>query len=556
MFIKKLDYLSPPVTFYHQGLLSHASILSGIISIFSIIGIISFAVYFSLDIINKNDPKTFSFNSFIEDAGIFPINASSLFHFISMASLSSNYLNDGVDFTTFNIIGFEEYYETYLYDKNLTNFNHWLYGRCSNQTDTEGISTLINYEYFERSACIRKYFSKIDQKYYNTGDPKFKWPIISNGTFNKNYGLYNIIIERCQNNIIKLILGEGHECQKSSEFEELYQNFTIYGESFIYFINHYVDILNYTNPYKKYFYVVESFLPKNSFITNHLNFNPSIIETHNGLIFDSMEEKNAHIYDRNDVFITDKSDIFMAYVFWLKNSMYYNKRIYKRIPDIISSIGGVYQFITIVSIYINSLYNHYIVLSDTENLLHSSIHTEKHNNNKIEIRKEKEKEKEKENIKNKKIKELDREKNNSENKNYLEQKIKKEKPNRNVKNIKINNNSQSNNFIVSSDKINDKINANIEINNNNNKIKYINFENKPTLRRRITHFFDFLLYEISCCKKKKHYFKVYKDFRIKIISEEHLIRNHLNIYNLLRITERKRHYRRNSYQIEDLIKLV
>ena len=143
MFVKRFDYLSPPITFYHQGLLSHASILSGILSIFSIVGICCFAVYFSLDIINKNDPKTFSFNSFIEEAGIFPINASSIFHFISMASLSSNYENDGVDFTTFNIIGFEEYYEAYLYNKNLTNFDHWLYGRCSNQIDTEGISHLI-----------------------------------------------------------------------------------------------------------------------------------------------------------------------------------------------------------------------------------------------------------------------------------------------------------------------------------------------------------------------------------------------------------------------------
>ena len=143
MFIKRLDYLSPPVTFYHQGLLSHSSIISGIISVFSIVGIITFAVYFSLDIIYKNDPKTFSFNSFIEDAGMFPINASSLFHFISMASLSSNYENDGIDFTSFNIIGFEDYYEAYLYNKNLTNFNHWLYGKCNNQTDTEGISYLI-----------------------------------------------------------------------------------------------------------------------------------------------------------------------------------------------------------------------------------------------------------------------------------------------------------------------------------------------------------------------------------------------------------------------------
>ena len=550
MFIKRLDYLSPPVTFYHQGLLSHSSILSGIISVFAIIVIIFFSIYFLLDLINKKEPKTFSFNSFIEDSGIFPINASSLFHFISMASLSTDFVNDGVDFTTFNIIGFEEYYETYLSNKNLSNFDHWLYGRCSNQTDTEKISHLINFEYFERSACIRKYFSKIDQKYYNTGDPKFKWPVISHGTNNKNYGLYNIIIERCQNNIIKLILGEGYECLKRAEFEEIYRNFTIYGEAFIYFINHYVDILNYKNPYTKYFYMIESFLKKNSYIANHLNFNPSIVKTHNGLILDKMKENKAHIYDRNDIFIMDKSDIFLAYIFWLKNSMFYNIRIYKRIQDIISSIGGVYQFITIISIYINSLYNHYIVLSDTENLLYSSLHTEKHINNKIE--------KGKENVENTKIKELDKEKNNTKNKN-LTQKIKNEKPNRNLKNIKINN-SQSSNFIVSLDKFNDKANTNMEMNNpnNNNKIKDSNFENNRTVKRKITNFFGYLLYEISC-KKKNHYFKVYNDFRIKIISEEHLIRNHLDVYNLLKITERKRHYRRNSYQIieiKDLIKSV
>jgi len=546
MFIKRLDYLSPPVTFYYQGLLSHASILSGIISVFSIVAIISFAIYFFLEIINKRNPKTFSFNSFIEDAGIFPINASSIFHFISMASLSSNYTNDGIDFTNFNVIGFEDYYENYLYYKNLSNYDHWLYGRCSYQDDTEGISHLINYEYFERSACIRKYFSKIDQKYYNTGDPKFRWPIISHGTYNKNYGVYNIIVERCQSNIIKLILGEGHECEEGSEFEALYQNFSVYGEVLFYFINHYVDILNYTNPFKKYFYFIETFLTKNSLITNNLNFNPSIVRTHNGLIFDNIEEKNAHVFDRNDVFTMDKNDIFIAYVFSLRNTVHFNERIYKRIPDVISSIGGVYQFITIISMYINSLYNNYIVISDTENLLHSSIHSEKHINKKIEKRKEKEI------AKIEKIKEIDnKKKNKNEKNNSLAQKVKNEKPNR-IKNTKLNNNSQNSNCFVSSEKIN--TNNDIKI-PNDNKIKDDNFEKNRTLKRGITHFFDFFLHEISC-KKKKHFFKVYTDFRIKIISEEHLIRNHLNVYNLLRVTERKRHYRRNSYKINDVIKLL
>ena len=66
---------------------------------------------------------------------------------------------------------------------------------------------------------------------------------------------------------------------------------------------------------------------------------------------------------------------------------------------------------------------------------------------------------------------------------------------------------------------------------------------------------DYICFKASC-GKKKDLFKVYENFRIKIISEEHLIRNHLNIYNLLKINERKKNYRRNSYQLKDLINLI
>ena len=41
-----------------------------------------------------------------------------------------------------------------------------------------------------------------------------------------------------------------------------------------------------------------------------------------------------------------------------------------------------------------------------------------------------------------------------------------------------------------------------------------------------------------------------------MISEEHLIKNHLDIYNLLRVTEKRRKYRRNSYKLRELINLI
>ncbi len=99
MFIEKLDYLSPTVTFYYKGNLSHTSIISGIISIFSILIIFFQIGYYSLYIIQRRGLNAFYFNSFREDIGIFPFNASSLFHFISLGELGKNYWNEGVNFT-------------------------------------------------------------------------------------------------------------------------------------------------------------------------------------------------------------------------------------------------------------------------------------------------------------------------------------------------------------------------------------------------------------------------------------------------------------------------
>ena len=85
MFIRNLDYLSPPITFYHKDSLSHSSIVSGILSIISFMLIIAIAIYFSLDLINRTNPAAFYYNRYIEDSGTFPMNSSSLFHFISLS---------------------------------------------------------------------------------------------------------------------------------------------------------------------------------------------------------------------------------------------------------------------------------------------------------------------------------------------------------------------------------------------------------------------------------------------------------------------------------------
>ena len=308
MFIKRLDFISPPITFFYHGYLSHSSIISGIISFISVSFIFALAIYFSLDIINRKDPNVFSYNSFTEDAGIFSMNSSGLFHFISMGTLLNNFEIYGVNFTDFRIIGFEESTENYFQDKDLYSRNHWLYGQCNNKSDTEGIGYLINYSFFEKSACIRKYYSIEDKKYYDTSDSKFRWPEIAHGTYQKNYKVYSIVVEKCKEESLNVILGGGQQCSNIFYSDNLNESF--YGKIFFYFVNHYIDALNYENPNIKFIYLIEGALFQNGYTSNNLNFRPTVVKTHNGLIFDNIEEKTGYLFDRNDVVNTKVDNIY------------------------------------------------------------------------------------------------------------------------------------------------------------------------------------------------------------------------------------------------------
>ena len=550
MFIKQLDFISPRVTFYHQGFLSHSSLFSGILSIISIIFIIIFFVYYLLIIIKKEDINAFYFNSFIDDAPTIKMNSSSFFHFINIAQNSRINFYEGIDFTTFRIIGFQRHYINYLNNNNLKNIPHWLYGYCNNETDIEGIRNLITYDFFGRTACIRKYFDIKDQKYYEKGDEKFIYPQLAHGTFNENNTIYNIIIERCNEDTIGNILGEGFHCRNDSQMIEYYKNIQGARVFQLYFVNNYINVMDYNNPNKKFIYKLENSFKTNQFSQNDISFNPMKIITHNGIVLDHKIEENSYTFDRNDVYVEDKgnTNLFVVYSFLLKNIMNYYERSYKRIQDIFSSIGGIYQVVIIFATYINRLYSHFIVLSDTQILLHGSIHNEKNIfNNKMKDYK----------IRQSNIKELEKEKkkgNSKDNKKISERKI------FNNSNIKDSRNERTNNEIDNSKSNNKIINDNRELKKkyqiNFNSIERENVLNNKDTKTKYekTNFFNYFLYKITCGKKHT-FFNVYDKFRKKIISEEHLVRNHLNIYNLLRVTERKRN-RRNSYQLKDLIRLV
>ena len=559
MFIKQFDFVSPKVTFFFQGSLYHSSILSGILSIISIIFIIILAVYYSLEIIQRKNPNSFYFHSFVEDAGTFKIDSSSLFHFLTSAiNFEGKITNEEFDFTIFSIVGFNIYYKNFLTIQRRagTKFaDHWLYGPCNKQLNTKKLDDILVQDFFEKSACIRKYYNSKERKYYEIGDPKFVWPKIEHGSFNEKNILYNLMIQRCDNNLTKEILGEGYACKNESEINEF---FNVQGSRifYFYFVSHYINVLDYEEPIFKYFYRIENPFFKDQYSANDINIDPAIIKTNDGLVLEHTHEEVSYMFERNDVYTgsNEGQNIYMVYAFFLKNMVEYYQRTYKRVQEIISNIGGINQAITIIAVFLNNFYNSYIVLCDTELLLHSSIHIEKKIHKKKSVQY----------LNSKKLKEEEKFKKNNENKKTSERnKIKspkKDEKNKSENEISSNNNiSKSNKFLANledSKKIKEEKSILNALKESESK-KFPSIRTLMTIREIKTTktFWDYICYKVSC-QKNKNFFKIYENFRTKIISEEHLIRNHLNIYNLLKVTERKRHSRRNSYQLKDLLNLV
>ena len=550
MYIKYLDYLSPRITFYYKGFLSHSSIVSGIISIISIIFLIILVVYFSLDIIHRKDPNTSYFKSFTEDAGEYQLNTSSLFHFVNIVKNErGNIIYEEFDFTYFNIIGVQAYTDNYLSNLErggLFTFDHWLYGYCNKEDNTEGLDDLIIYKSFEKSACIKKFYNKSDKHYYDIGNSNFSWPKIAHGTFNESNILYGLNIQRCNNNTIKKLFGNEYVCKSEEEINNFFKfrgSIIIY----LYFVNNYINVLNYNNPNNKFFYRIENPFVYDKYSTNDININPALIQTHDGLVFDSIKEEVSYMFDRNDVYTgsNEGKNIFIGYCFFLKNIEEYYERAYKRVQEVISSIGGINQAITIISISLNFLYNNYIILSDTEALLDSAIRVEKtiHKRKSIYYRNLKYKMRDilKNNINNEKITKSERTISKIINDNKNENNISKSKNNFTTIEEKSDTNKihikHNMNFRKGLDRI-ETINT-LSLNYNNKQSTFLNY-----------------LYYMITFKEKNNLFKIYENFRIKIMSEEHLIRNHLNIYNILKVLEKKRHVKRYSYKLDDLVQML
>ena len=333
MFIKELDFLSPSITIYHKGELSHSSWMSGILSLLQIIAVFLCGIYYSLDLIKHREPKAYYYTRFVEDAGFFPVNCSSLFHFISISIRKEDIIESDFDFLSFRIIGMDTYYSNYLDDPNITNIDHWLYGNCDNSSVNNVIQSIIkskNFNNYEKYACLSQFYDSKLKKYYHTGEDNFRWPNVSHGLANPKGNYYSVFIEKCSDNILEQVFGKGkYKCKTKEEMKNIMDG--IHGFHFN-FVNQDIDILNYKEPNKKYIFTIENTIDEDNLSINHINLNPVLVTTFDGLVFEKSNEIRMYIYDRNDAFSYNRpgTNIYSIYNIWLKNRMQCYDRTYKK----------------------------------------------------------------------------------------------------------------------------------------------------------------------------------------------------------------------------------
>ena len=294
MFLNDIDRLSPQINLYYNGYSRHPSIFSGILTFIIYAIIFAFTISYFVEFAQKKKPNVYYTQKYIEDAGSYPINNSSLFNFIQILNKNTNRAK-AVDFDSVRIIGIQDSIENYMSSNDLSLYSHWLYGNCNNNSDTEGIGHLITQDYFTQSACIRKYYNKNEKRYYSTTDHGFIWPTVSKGNSNPDKTSFGIIMEKCKNDALRTLAGSGN-CKSDTDIENY-----IYSSSINFFVlDNSIDVLNYKQPFDKYLYPITNNIHRNLISINNINFNPALLKTHKGGIFDMTKEENSYFFTNNE----------------------------------------------------------------------------------------------------------------------------------------------------------------------------------------------------------------------------------------------------------------
>ncbi len=362
MFLKKFDYLSYPLTLYFNNYSSHSSIISGIITIITYLLCFILTIYVSKDFLFKENPNAYTYNKVIYDAGSFPLNSSSMFHFVYI-SPSLN-INEGY-FEIFGILN--NYVNIFNDDGHRINFDHYMYKPCVNiKVKDNKIHNLIDFELYNTSFCISSFYNSSTKDIISINDKKFIYPILSHGMSHPNSTFYGIFFQKCINSTLN-----NNNCKSEKEINSFMSQQTNIGVDII---NQEIDVKNYKEPFIKSFYKITSGLSE-GFTANHLNFQPLIIKSHDKLFLSNKaHEEISYIFEENErQEWKSEYGIFNCVYLWMQNKAIIFERNYKRLENVLADAGGIIKILITIGTWINYFFAKFITYRDINLIIRKYI---------------------------------------------------------------------------------------------------------------------------------------------------------------------------------------
>ena len=352
--LKFLDFISPPITLYYKGESKHTSKMSILLSFLSITTLLVLSIIYCLDFILHKNPTSYYYIRYIEDTGVFPLNSSSMFHFISFGNASV------WDTSAFSVIGVGVSELGYIAIKDVEDFDFWIYEKCEGSIDAGNkINLLGNYSkyYTNNALCIKKFYNSTSKTVISSKDKNFNYPLLAHGASNVNEKFYGLFIQRCLPD--KKEFFNVSECYSEEYSDDLILNA---GTLNIFFIDQYVDVENYTTPLQHFYHQINNRVSGKTYTKNVLNFHAATVKTRTGLILENIKTEPSYIYDTNEKVVSEKSkennnlNIYGAFYFSMQNMQNVYDRKYKMIQDISANITGMIRLILFVAEFLNYMF--------------------------------------------------------------------------------------------------------------------------------------------------------------------------------------------------------
>ena len=369
MPLESLDFLSPKITLFHYGKSSHSSKFGAVLTIFGCLLCFSYILNLLITLIFRKNLSLYYYQKFEWEVGKFYFDNKGIYHFIQPFSVTENggyvpkYEKKYLRIFTTSIS------ETYASNPALLNTSdHWVYDLCEEGKDNEGLSPSLfdKIDNFTNSACIKYYFNSVDKKYYNKKDKEFVYPLVEHGNARSDNTFLGTFIERCRNDSITTkILGECGTVEEINQY--LKKTIAIYFR----FIDHYVDPTNAKHPIQSFMNSISGRLSEVTYPIHNVNFKPLVVKTDNGFIFKDVNDDKSYIFDTNrkDGKSNNGNVLISAQIsYWMQNNFFVYERYYKKILDIIPTIGGIKEVIYYVLFAVNYFYQKYISLLNTKTL--------------------------------------------------------------------------------------------------------------------------------------------------------------------------------------------